>query len=416
VNVAELERENLERVLAGKGEPKILVGSINLGAFPNFHTLPMIEMGASLVSIQPEPTRGRADLLYCSPCENLASVLDRLPPNWKPDFFLDLQAEHGHWLPVGLAELPFPTVVTVNHAHFGQVLHHMQGLFDCMVMPSPMMEGWGTDWLPWSGSWGAMDDRIALLDATYKGEEKDVTVVCPMSVSGAAKESVRHAVIDEMRRIKERRADWTVEIATGLNQAEYFKLLARSKVVVNVGTWGSPVSYRPFETVAQGAILVHVDESAYGSTAKLSEVFEERWFVAAEPGGMESAIEHALDRHPLAATIKTEVDERYSYRAQYTRLFEIAAKTEHEPKISLRHWSRRAHAIGHLTGFHELAALHAWALTPADVRSKTHYPGNGWDVCLWAPADPEERYRWQTEIALRQRPIQDIYEEYACAR
>ena len=408
-------RLNQARVLAGEGSPKILVGSINGTDGPNWHTIHMIRMGASLVSISTNPGHYlRPDRLYCAADEFMPKAMTRLPKKWKPDFYWDAQAERGHYLPAGLGDLDIPTVVSFNHAHFGAALIHMQGMYDCIISPSAFMAKWGDVVQPWGLSWGTMEERIRMGGLSYKGAPKGVTVSCTIGHAGMSKESVRHAVISEMKAIQARRPEWNVVIATGMSQEEYFALLAASKVSINVGTWGSPMTYRPLEIIAQEAALVHVDETMHGTTAKLSEVFNPGWFVEATPETLEASIEKALTLNLWRSKwIEEEVWKAYSYEAVYGKLFKLAGSVQKKPKLSTRDWSRHAFAVNALTGFASIAPHHAGALTLEDKTSALMYLDRPWDVCLWMPKDPEARIAWDTDIARAEEPVRDIYKRYA---
>lgn len=404
-----LAAENAARILAGGGSPKILIGGMTLGVFPNFHIGPMIEMGASCVGISCDPKPGRPDILQLGLQENISKAVDRLPSKWRPDFFLDLQAEHGHWLPIGLSELNCPTIATFNHAHLGHVLWHLRGMFDCLVAPSSQVAHWGDHWFPWSASWGTMDARIDSRGCAYAGGAKDVDVVCILGLKGLGKNSIRHAVFSEMRRLKETRSELRFEILEGgLSFDDYLRLLARSKVCVNVGTWGSPVGYRPLEAISQGCALVHVDEVAYGSTAKLSEVFDRAWYVEAEVLGLEAALDEAMGRARWASLVKPALEDRYSYRRQFERLFALAGNTKIKHRLPARDWSRRAFAIGHLTGFEGERDVHAWSLTRQDLDIR---PGYKPDVNLWQPTETEARWEFQTALSRGEDPVK-VYNHY----
>lgn len=416
--VNELVELNRARIKEGKGSPKILIGSINL-AGPNFHTLPLIEMGASFVSISvDERDRGQIDRLYCDPCASMVEAMKELPPHWRPDFFFDSQAEHGHYFPVGLGEIQIPTIASYVHSHLGQCLLHMEEMFDCLVKPSECMK-WGDAYLPWGASWGAMTERIGMFNLPPAPKDRPITVSCTIGTSGIGRESARFAVIKEMQRIQAARPDWDIVVSGGFKQADYFDLLARSRVAINVGAWGSTMTYRPFEVIAQGAALLHVDETAYGSTSKLSEFFEPWWYTTEPPEHLERGIERALQMLPTrlkgagqvrAHLIAQEVEKQYSYRKQYERLFDLAASVKIKKKPNLIDWSRRAYAVCSLVGFQDFAEPHSWALTPED-EAKQPIIRDG--VCLWSPKDPEQRYRWQTTLARREAPPQAVYDLYA---
>lgn len=404
----ELIRENQARVLAGTGSPKIALGAIaGLGSI-TWHVFPLIRMGASVVMLTEERTRAHApDMLFCDP--RVPISLQFLPSRWKPDFFLDTQAEHGHWLPVGLGDLPIPTIATYSHPFLGQVLRHMEGLFDCLVKPSEQLR-FGDAYVPFGGSWGTMDERIGMI-GSKPAAVRDVTVSCTLGTSGAGEKSVRFLVLEELRRIQERRKDWRIEIVHGLKMRDYLDLLGRSKVSICVGAWGCAMTYRPLEILAMESSLLHVDEDAYGSTAKLSEFFPADWYTLGTAATLEESIEAALKKDDAErARIHQALIAEYSYERQYRRLFEVAGSASIGERLSRADWSRRAYAVNALVDFPE-ASVHRWALTAADLETKNRYAKR--DVCLWSPKEKEHRYRWQTELALRERDPWDVYEKYA---
>lgn len=410
----ELNLLNIFRTANGKGSPKILVGSINLGGL-NFHTEKMIEMGASIVSIsldKADKDGSRPDRLYVDPFKPLKESLVNLPNGWEPDFFWDSQVEHGHFIPPGLSEVDFPTIASFNHAHLGQALLHLQGMFDCLIRPSTLCP-WGDAYLPWGASWGTMSRRLQMLDVERNPDgERPIDVSCTIGTGPIGKESMRFRTLEQLREIKASRPDLTIEITSGLSVEEYFNVLARSKASINVGAWGCTMTYRPLEVIAQGCALIHVDETAYGSTSTLSEFFPATWYTKAEPDlySLELAIDTALRKTRAEKLhIEEELESIYSYEKQNERLFELARTVKRGERMSAVDFSRRAGAIMATTGYHMHLDPHLWALTPKDCQSSLKYPEGDWDVCLWMPDDPEIKYRMQTELALRKEDPKAVY-------
>lgn len=412
----ELIRENQARVLAGTGSPKILIGGINHADGPNFHTLPMIAMGASVVSIGTEPGHVlRPDRLICPPQMHIQAVLKRMPPKWKPDFFWDPQAEHGHYFPVGLGDLDLPKLASFVHAHLGQALIHLRGMFDCLLAPSASMAHMGDRVEPWGLSWGMPTERIRGLVGDDPGGERDVDVSCTINPSTLGEECVRGEVVAAVEKFKAAHPELRVEITHGLKFSEFFSLLRRSKVSINVGAWGSPLTYRAMEIVECEAALVHVDETAYGSLANL----EEHWpgtlpFAKATPKTLASVLLGALSWWtPENVLFQREIwRRRYSYEEQYRRLFDLAGSISPKKGYTTKDWSRRAYAVNFLTGFKDLAEPHRWALTQDDVDGSRIYKDRDWDVCLWRPTGEEKIARWRTDLA-RGEDRHEVYRRYS---
>lgn len=406
----DLLRLNQSRVLAGTGSPKILVGGINLNSIPNFHTLPMIEMGASLVGLTIEPEHcWRPDMLYAPPSQPLLASMKRLPQKWDPDFFWDSQVEHGHYIPPGLSAVPIPSIVSFNHAHLGQALWHMQGMFDAIIAPSAFVARWGTEVAPWGCSWGALDDRIGKAPEV----ERDIDFACTVSGGKLGKESIRHRVVEVVQRMKREFTDMKIEIAYGLSQADYYALLRRSKTALNVGTWGAQMSYRPLEIISCGARLIHIDETGYGSKATLAEYLDTATIATPETLATRVWMSKDFDAwKAIAAAQRREVAEKYTYRKQYKRLFEIAGRTKAGPRLSEQDFSRHAFAVNHTTGFPAEASVHGWALTEADRRTLQEVPEVFPDVCLWKPKDEERLARFRTDIARQDVPTAETYRKH----
>lgn len=407
-------RENQARVLAGTGSPKILVGGINIVDGPNFHTRELIDLGASIVTIALTPEHAlRPDRLYCPPDIPMQAALEALPRKWRPDFFYDSQVEQGHYLPVGLGQIECPTIVSFNHAHLGQALLHMGGMFDCVIAPSAFMSKWGDATLPWGASWGTMEKRIEMLGKSPKGTPRDIDVSCTIGSSVFGSGSARHAVIAEMHRLVEARKDLKIAVLHGASQEEYFDVLRWSKVSINVGSWGAPMTYRPLEIINQEAVMVHVDETGYGSRSPLSDFFEPHWYVQSTPETLEASIDDALRMCDKATEIKREVISRYSYAEQFSDLFKLASGVQKKERLTPREWSRRAFAVNYLTGYPQYAAVHEWALSPDDRASMYAYRDHDWDVCLWAPGHKDDRVEWQTDLARAEEPARDTYKRFA---
>lgn len=410
----ELIRLNQERILAGTGSPKILVGGINLNCLPNFHTFPLIEMGASIVGITLEREHLlRPDMLYAPHNRPLREAMAMLPSKWKPDFFWDPQVEHGHYLPPGLSEIDIPTVVSFVHSHLGHVLHHMRGMFDCVIAPCAAMAHYGDAVLPWGSSWGSMGERVEMVAGPAKPGPRPIDLACTFGAGSLGAASVRPKVLAEVQALKARRPDLRIEIKTGLPPKAYYELLRQSKVAINVGTFNQQMTYRALEIIDCGAALIHADETGYGSSSKLAE-FIQGEVVHSEPGRLESDLDHALiHRSHYAACAFARVEWDYSYRRQYERLFEVAGKAKRKPRLSAQDWSRRAYAVNSLTGFSAEASVHAWALTAADKRTISELPSVGLpDVCLWQPKDEEQLAVFRTDLARLDEPAETIYRKH----
>lgn len=406
---------NLSRVLTGGGSPKILIGGLNLTHL-NFHTFPMIEMGASLVTISIDPEdRGRPDRLFCNPFRPIHEALETLPAGWSPDFFFDSQVEHGHYIPPGLGELEIPLIASFNHAHLGQALMHSEGLFDCLIKPSES-HAYGDAYLPFGASWGTMGGRLQTLQCLKDHEgSRPIDVSCTIGTTKIGKQSVRFLVLDALRNIQKRRKDWKIEIASGLTQEGYFDLLSQSKASINVGAWGTTMTYRPLEVIAQGSALIHVDETAYGSKSSLADFFQPHWYTSATPDTLEEAIAQALTKtRDELVTINQELEAEYAYTRQYERLFALAKTVKKGERVNGREYSRRVAALSWVNGFKQEMFPHLWSLIPEDLESIRGHNELDWTgVSFWQPEDPELRYRWQTDLAKKEKPALEIYNEYA---
>jgi hypothetical protein len=408
-----LLRLNQERVLAGTGSPKILIGSINLGYVPNFHTFPLVEMGASIVAITVnEAHRWRPDMLYINHQWDSSHWLKMLPPRWQPDFFWDPQFEHGHYIPPGLSTAGIKTIVSFNHAHLGQALWQMRGMFDAIIAPSKQVAHFGTHQINWGLSWGSMRDRVHGL-CPKDPSERDIDLSCTVGEGKLGKESIRPRVLEAVRKLKAERPDLKVEIASGLDPEAYYTILKRSKVSINVGTWGAPLTYRALEIVACGAAFLHIDEDGYGSTASIAEY--DLQAVIVKPEEIAERIDGVLGSWAeLAEAQSFAVESNYTYEHQYRRLEALSREVERaERPMGDREFSRRAYAINFTTGFQAEAAPHMNAPTKADLATVEAVPMSGEfpDICLWTPKDPERMARFRTTLA-RGENVADTYRTF----
>lgn len=411
-------RLNQSRVLAGTGSPKVLVGGINLNSTPNFHTISMIEMGASIVAITLEREHAwRPDMLFVPPNRSLISSMTALPQKWDPDFFWDAQAEHGHYVPPGLSMVPIPSVVSFIHAHLGHALRHMRGMFDCMIAPTEFMRHLGDAVLPWGASWGSQKVRIEAVAGKADGGPRDIDFLCTLNRNFIGHKSTRGEAVAAVEALKAKRTDLNIQLVSGLKPIDYYKTLRRAKAALSMGTWGQPMSYRPLEIIDCGAVMVHVDETGYGSKASMAEFLTPGvHYVEATPEALEQAVDIALS--PASAEMPglafRKVEKDYSYRKQYERLFELAGRTKPGKRMSEQDFSRNAFAVSYTTGFKEYASAHTWALTEADKATMRSLPRSFErpNVCLWTPSNVEQLSRFRTDLSRADEPVEEIYRRH----
>lgn len=307
----------------------------------------------------------RPDRLYVPPGVPISDALEHLPKNWYPDFFWDPQVLGGHYLPVGLGDVNFPTIVSFVHNWYGERIQHLKGMFDAILPSSKTLMHHGTHYEPWGLSWGTQDHRMSF-------EEGEKKYACAFTLGTTGSRGTLAKVV-EGRVVNER-----------LDYPGYCQLLADSRAAFHMGDWCAPMTYRPLEIAAAGTVLINVDERADGSECALTEFVPEHLFCQSSMETAAQDIERAqeMDPEPLM-----EFFQDYTYEKQYERLFNLAEDVAVTSRVNTREWSRRAYAIHYHGGHGHLAGIHRWATEPDDPY-------------LWHPEDKRERELWRKGLAL----------------
>ena len=316
--------------------PRVLVGGINYGIFPNFHTLPLLRM-ADVVAMQPPRADiRRLDFVLFDPVrDRFADVLKRLPPGFVPDLFWDCQAEHGHVVPRGLEEAPFPTAAGICHMWLSQAIPHLCQLFDLVaplskafipamasVAPGAVLD------LPFGGNWGSFCEVIRPC------WEKTVDVAVTFGPAKSPVHAARDRVIALAKDFARRHGDrYRIEIRSGLPKDQYVDLLRSSRIAVNVAGVHGPYNYRICEAMNAGALVFHYEDPQSAARSSIQDYFQDgAHLVVFDETSFEDKLLGLLaspqSTEAIARAGLAHLTSHFSHDAIYSHLFQAAKQVD----------------------------------------------------------------------------------------
>tara|TARA_B000000441_G_C21659524_1_gene300369 strand:- start:78 stop:917 length:840 start_codon:yes stop_codon:yes gene_type:complete len=129
-------RFRLRNQLVLRKRPGLLLGFINDHRFPNFQTRELLKVAdiVSLTSLKEEDEPEIDRVHYLPASDDFSKIRKKLPKGFRPKLFFDMQAAHGHMQPVGLSQMPFPTVAGICHHQHGPAAKTICEMFD-IVLP-----------------------------------------------------------------------------------------------------------------------------------------------------------------------------------------------------------------------------------------------------------------------------------------
>ena len=285
--------------------PAALLGFINDSHFPNFQSYGLLKV-ADVVSIftkseydqgaekfESSIDRVKFDLIK----DDLRSIIKKLPKGFKPDFFWDAQAAHGHVHPRGLKEASFPSFAGICHVHYGAAVKTAGELFD-FVLPVGECFSEGFSYqssqilnLPFGLNWASFD-----IDSKKLDETRDIDVSLTFSkTEDPAYGNLRNEVIELVEKIKQQNPALQFSINSGLEKKKYFEILKRSKISLNVVGVNGPYNYRTCEIINSGALLFQINHCANGIKLNPEETFiDQEEFILFTLDNLESKIVHYL--------------------------------------------------------------------------------------------------------------------------
>jgi hypothetical protein len=311
--------------------PKVLLGFLNDSIFPNFHSIPLLKV-ADVVSLSTQPVESdRIDRLHYRPFEDrMPDILERLPDGFVPDLYWDNQVEHGHVIPRGLNEAPFPVAAGLCHVFLAPTLAHISRLFDLLAPVSrtfiprlqSMAQGTVVD-IPFGANWASFQ---ALMSPKW---EKTVDVALtfadpgPCAVYGDLRSRLLSAIEEFERKYGHR---FKIVVASGLERRQYLMLLQESRIVLNAVSINGPYNYRTCEAMSAGALLFQYDGPGLAIESQIGDYFRPgEHLVTFTFEEFETKLLHFLEHRDAAESIARQgwayVSREYSYESVYRRLF-----------------------------------------------------------------------------------------------
>jgi hypothetical protein len=330
--------------------PRILVGGINYGMAPNIHTFPLLRF-ADVVTLQPPGTNfNRPDYVLFDPArDRLCNILSRLPAGYTPDLFWDCQVEHGHVIPRGLGDAPFPTVAGICHMWLAQSVPHVCQLFDAVAPLSkafiPSVErvasGNVLD-LPFGGNWGSFREFIK--PCPEKTVDLSITFGDAKSPMHLARNHVLQCAKAFAVKYGER---FCVEIKSGMPVEHYWALLGASRITVNVAGVNGPYNYRLCEAISAGALVFHYETPEMAKVCSIRDYFEDgRHLVVFNESNFEQKLLEYLEDPVRSASVAESgyqhLTTHLDHEVIFEKIFAAVAKIDIS-KRRLRHESADFH-------------------------------------------------------------------------
>ena len=314
--------------------PSVVVGHMNNGNFPNFHTLGLLRV-ADVVSLssfpkEADPNPGLDRVYFDWVKDSFPRICRFFPKGFKPDLFWDCQAAHGHFQPRGLEQAPCPIAAGLCHLQHVHACDSIAQIFDFIapvgkafnerlestgranVLRIPFGLNWGSFHLGFFREQNVSKDIDVSL--TFSSSESPVYEGCRSSVFGAVEDfKAKHG------------GRFKIEISTGLEQGDYHNVLERSRISLNALGVNGPYNYRTCEIMNAGALLLQHDVSGNLIPLDDEEVFVEgEDFLRFRAEDFEKTILQILDSpdriESIANSGKTKLETEFSYEKLYLRL------------------------------------------------------------------------------------------------
>ena len=315
-------------IVLKKKRPALILGYVNDHNFPNFHTYELLKV-ADIVSLT--TTEENADsidrVFYFPASDDYRAIRKKLPKGFQPDLFWDIQAAHGHMHPIGLSQMPFPTVAGICHHHHGPAVKTICEMFD-YVLPvgklfssSCSYQGAKVLDLPFGINWASFHKSLSCTDA-WDAREIDVSVSFS-NTANCAYHGLRDKVIKIMENLASKWAGkYVFKIAGNLSKSDYEAMLGNSKISVNVVAINGPYNYRSCEIINSGALLfqTNVEDEELGFS--YDEVLENgKDFIAFDLLDLEEKLLHFLNNPKQANAIASNAQHRIKTHFSYDQLF-----------------------------------------------------------------------------------------------
>lgn len=328
-------RFRLRNQLVLRKRPGLLLGFINDHRFPNFQTRELLKVAdiVSLTSLKEEDESEIDRVHYLPASDDFSKIRKKLPKGFRPKLFFDMQAAHGHMQPVGLSQMPFPTVAGICHHQHGPAAKTICEMFD-IVLPVGAVFSPACNYqkanvlnLPFGFNWASFH-RSFQKSKDWNAREIDLSVTFGPTNSPAY-HGLRNEVIQVIENFQRKwSSKYLVEISSNLSKKDYRKLLENSKISLNVVAINGPYNYRSCEIINSGALLFQANVTDSGLKFSLDDVLrDEKEFISYNLDNLEQRLLHFLEHPELASSIAQDAQKRlktkYSYDALFKQLLDL---------------------------------------------------------------------------------------------
>lgn len=239
--------------------------------------------------------------------------------------------------PKDLEYLPCPTVATPIHLFKSSIIRHICELFDIIVPVSkafiPHMKTF-TDKpvldIPFGACWGSFSDVI---EPNFDNKDVDVSIILNKNMYPVYGD-LRDKTIESIKAFKDKYRDqYNVVISGPLNKIDFFNLLRRSRISLNIAGIHGPYNYRTCEIMNAGTLLFQMNNSDYFIPSDITDYFDDGvHFVSFNSNNLEERLLYYLNHKEKASTIAKQgleyLEEKYSIDKIYQDLFTQVANTK----------------------------------------------------------------------------------------
>ena len=327
--------------------PAVLLGFINDSHFPNFQTFGLLKV-ADVISLcckgkskekdvkkDDSIDRVEFDLIQ----DDIHSIQKKLPKGFTPTLYWDAQAVHGHVHPRGLRTAPFPTFAAVCHVHYGAAAKTICELFDYVI---PVGECFNQSLsygsakvinLPFGMNWASFDTGR---NNDTMGRDVDISITF-----GPSKDPVygglRSKVIDALEHFQNQHENITISIQSSLEKSQYFEVLRRSKIAINVVGINGPYNYRTCEIINSGAMLFQVNHTEAGIDLNTEESFlDGEDFISFTFDNLEDQLIHYLNddqkRNDIVNSAIQKLEDSYTYEKGFLSIIDHSKRFNHSER------------------------------------------------------------------------------------
>lgn len=311
--------------------PRLLVGMINYIGYPNFQILPLMEFGDVVSLAKPGTGQSRSDRLeFDVEYEDISQAISRLPKGFNPDYYWDVQVCGGGMHPLGLEQLPFPTVAGFCHLYRGVNVAAAGQLYDFLapvsadfvphfkrLFPNKQILS-----IPFGGNWGS----FSIFDHDVNSE-RDIDLLVSFSETDRVEYGgYRNTAMKLAQEFKDKYGDsFNVVFLNGADKETYKRALHRTKIGLNVCAFNGPYNYRSCEIINSGALLLQMKIAFEGTTQSMENYFSPgEEFVEFEAHEMESVLLSLLHTPTnitnIAQAGQKRLKEAYSYEANHQKI------------------------------------------------------------------------------------------------